>query len=219
MANRIVPFVQNEFFHVYNRGNSKQKIFLNEADFERFLVTLYLSNTSEPFNIRDILKQTDDVYSIERPDELVRIGAYCLMDNHYHLLISPVVEDGLSKFMQKLSTSYAMYFNTKYERTGSLFEGRFKARHADTDEYLKYLFSYIHLNPVRGKVSEIHNTKDLFAKAKAYPHSSLREYLSPRSDLGLVDTNLYGMYFSGAGDVEREIFEWLSYEEPALGQT
>jgi len=222
MGHRNITFVENEFFHVYNRGNSKQDIFLNTSDYKRFLMLLYLSNTSMQFNIRDILKNNNDVFQIERPDALVKIGAYCLMPNHFHMILSPISEGGLSKFMLKLATAYSMYFNTKYERSGSLFEGRFKAKHADNDEYLKYLFTYIHLNPfARTKESNalksIAYSTDAFKKASTYPYSSLAEYLSPRTGLGLVNTEVFDMYFEKPGDIKHEIFDWLQYEESALG--
>ena len=225
MGIRPVELAQDEYFHVYNRGNSKQDIFLNPSDFERFISLLYISNTSEHFNVREILKSHHDVYEIERKDTLVRLSAFCLMNNHFHLLVSPIVEGGLSKFMLKLATGYSMYFNTKYERTGSLFEGRFKAKHADTDEYLKYLFSYIHLNPVTYKDDDgipirIGNSNETFNTAKNYPYSTLKDYLetpSPKPGLGLIDTEVFEMYFESPEDVRRELFEWLEYEEPTLG--
>ncbi len=77
--------------------------------------------------------------SLPRGNQLVSIGAYCLMSNHLHLLLREEEESGISLFMQKVSTAYTMYFNRKYKRTGSLFAGRFKAQHAGNDNYLKYL--------------------------------------------------------------------------------
>lgn len=215
---RQISFAEGEFYHVYNRGNSKQDIFLNHTDFERFKATLYLSNTSKSFNVRDVLSSVNSVYEIKRPDTLVRIGAYCLMPNHFHLVISPTTPDGLSKFMLKLGTSYSMYFNTRYERTGSLFEGRYRAKHADTDEYLKYLFSYIHLNPIAkkldGETVYPNKTKDAYAAAKDYAYSSLQDYInsSPRPDLGVVDTEVYRMYFADYKSVRDELFDWLDYD-------
>lgn len=218
MMTRRVAFAEDEFYHVYNRGNSRQDIFLNPTDFERFKATLYLANTTKSFNVRDVLSSVDSVYDIKRPDTLVKIGAYCLMPNYFHLVLSPVVPDGLSKFMLKLGTSYSMYFNTRYERTGSLFEGRFRAKHANTDEYLKYLFSYIHLNPIAHKIEGEtvypKNTQDSYKKASEYSYSSLRDYLapSPRPGLGIVDTSVYATYFSDQHDVQQELFEWLNFD-------
>jgi putative transposase len=137
------------------------------------------------------------------------------------MVLTPVVEGGLSKFMLKLCTAYTMYFNTRHERSGALYEGRFKAKYVDSDQYLKYLFSYIHLNPVSEKVDRefwlekpiVHNSSRTYERASTYLYSSLNEYLSPRAALGLIDTSVYGMYFSDEMDVRRELFDWLEYEE------
>ena len=147
MPIRKVPFVPNEFYHVYNRGNSHQIIYKTDADYARFMSLLYLANGTTAFDFREI--EADQVFDFERGEQLVAIGAYCLMPNHFHILITPLVEGGVTTFMAKLATGYSMYFNKKHHRTGSLFEGRFKSEHANDDDYLKYLFSYIHLNPVK----------------------------------------------------------------------
>src|SRR3989344_7999827 len=123
MSIRKVSFVPGEYYHIYNRGNSKQKIFHNKADYERFISLLYLSNSGNNFKIDYIGKH--NIYITDRGSRLVSIGAYCLMPNHFHILITPLVEGGVSKFMQKMTTAYSMYYNQKYRRTGGLFEGKF----------------------------------------------------------------------------------------------
>ena len=145
MSTRKASFVNGEFYHIYNRGNSKQKIFLDTKDYYRFVDLLYAVNREEKFNFADSLKGIS-VYEKPLGSQLVAIGAYCLMPNHFHILITPLVEEGVSKFMQKLSTAYVMYFNQKYKRVGALFEGKFKSQYAGDDRYLKYLFSYINKN-------------------------------------------------------------------------
>jgi putative transposase len=149
MGQRQVNFAIGEFYHLYNRGNHKQEIFLDEQDYVRFQRLLYLCNGSVPINIRDIRATNVDFYKYERGDQLVALGAYCLMPNHFHILMTPLIENGVSLFMKKLGTSYSMYFNKRYDYTGSLFEGRYKSSYAGEDTYLKYLYSYIHLNPMK----------------------------------------------------------------------
>ena len=124
MSIRKTNFVPGEYYHIYNRGNSKQKIFHDKEDYERFIKLIFLSNGSNNFKIHFI--KNDVVYDFERGKQLVDIGAYCLMPNHFHILITQTEEGSISKFMQKLTTGYSMYYNKKYERTGSLFEGKFK---------------------------------------------------------------------------------------------
>lgn len=114
-------------------------------------------------------------------EKLVNIGAYCLMPNHFHILVHEKSEGGISKFMLKLSTAYSMYFNKLNDRSGALFQGPFKAKHADNDEYLKYLFAYIHLNPLKiidpnwRNYGAIDRSK-AESYVKNYPYSSFGDY-------------------------------------------
>jgi putative transposase len=117
------------FYHIFNRGNSKENIFLTNRDREKFLE--YLETSVDRFSLI--------------------IHAYCLMDNHYHLIVE-TPEANLSKALQWLNVSYAVYFNKKKKRSGHLFQGRFKAVLISADEYLKILSRYIHLNPVRAQI-------------------------------------------------------------------
>ena len=117
------------FYHVISRGISREDIFRSERDKEKFLE--YLEKISERFSII--------------------IHTYCLMSNHYHLLIE-TPEPNLSKSIQWLNVSYAINFNRKYKRSGHLFQGRFRAILIDADAYLKQLSRYIHLNPVKANL-------------------------------------------------------------------
>jgi len=119
------------FYHVINRGNAGDDIFKSKRDKEKFLE--YLEKAVERFSII--------------------IHTYCLMDNHYHLLIE-TPEPNLSVAVQWINVSYAVYFNRKRQRSGHLFQGRFKAIIIDADEYLMPLSRYIHLNPIRVKIAE-----------------------------------------------------------------
>lgn len=118
-------FVQGGYYHIYNRGNRKQKIFLNNKDYQRYL---------------DRLKEYKDKHHVS-------ILAYCLMPNHIHLLVRQNGPEPISNFIQKLHTAYSMYFNKKYEQVGHIFQDRFKAKIVGKDEYLMHLSRYIHLNP------------------------------------------------------------------------
>ena len=118
MSIRETDFAQGEYYHIYNRGNSKQKIFHDKGDYLRFISLLYVSNSNQSFNFYDLNRDINfNVYELERKNLLVGIGAYCIMPNHFHILITEKVEGGISKFMQKLSTAYSMYYNKKYKNT------------------------------------------------------------------------------------------------------
>ncbi|MEK7564302.1 MAG: transposase [Patescibacteria group bacterium] len=216
MSIRKIAFVKGEYYHIYNRGNSKQKIFLSKKDYERFLALLYGVNTNERFNFFN-LQETGGVFAHKTEDQLVSIGAYCLMPNHFHILITPLTDDGLSKFMQKLSTAYSMYFNETYKRTGGLFEGKFKSVHLNTDNQLKYIFSYIHLNPVKlidskWRENGLKNIKKTLEYLKTYPYSSFLDYLKEdRKEKLILKFSDFPNYFNSKKVFRKEIFDWLAY--------
>ncbi len=216
MSIRRVDFSINEYYHLYNRGNSKQVIFLDKEDYEHFIRLLYLCNSSRDITSRDISKNT---YDFDREETLVFIGAYCLMPNHFHLLVKEKSENGISRFMQKISTAYVMYFNKKYNRTGGLFEGKFKSQHAGVDRYIKYLFSYIHLNPIkliepRWKEKSIKNIKGAIDFLNRYQYSSYIDYTNNnRLRLKILDKDEFPEYFMSKKSIEAEIFDWLKYDE------
>ncbi len=214
MVYRQTPFAPGEFYHIYNRGNSKQNIFKDEGDKTRFQELLYLANTHKPISIKDA--RYKGVYNYEREVPLVGVGAYCLMSNHFHILLTPVADMGVSKFLKKLMTGYVMYFNKKYERSGGLFEGVYKSKYIDTDEYLKYIYSYIHLNPVRSKLS---NRSLSFAEAvinetsvKEYKYSSYIDYINDnRNEAMILTKDLFPEYFTNSNQARGELLEWLQF--------
>lgn len=105
-------FAIEEFYHIYNRGIEKRKIFMDYKDEHRFLMLLYTCNTEEKIHLSDFKnKSLNEILEIKRNETLVDIGAYCLMTNHFHILIREKKENGISIFMQKVLTAYTMYFN------------------------------------------------------------------------------------------------------------
>ena len=216
MSQRKVSFVSGEYYHVYNRGNSKQKIFLDENDYLRFIGLLFVCNSSKNFKIDNFSKK-ENLLNFLRDKEIVNIGSYCLMPNHFHILITEIGEGNISRFMQKLSTAYAMYFNKKYQRSGSLFEGKFKAEHASSDKYLKYLFSYINLNPVKliepkWKEQGIKNRAKFLDYLNKYSYSSYQDYIGKtRIENKILNKSMFPEYFINREDFEREIFDWINF--------
>jgi putative transposase len=146
-CNRAVPSrnilkqdAPDSFYHVYARGLNKQRIFREPADFEKFLklFSRYLS-----------LEETKNSVGISFPNysNRLELAAFCLMPNHFHLLIYQRQQGVMTQFMRSLLTSYSMYFNKKYKRSGPLFESRYKASLISDDAYLEHISRYIHLNP------------------------------------------------------------------------
>lgn len=209
-----------EYYHLYNRGNSKQKIFHDTEDYLRFITLLYTCNSVNNFRNFLINKTKDqNAYEFERGNNLVAIGAYVLMPNHFHILITEKLEGGISKFMQKVSTGYSMYYNKKYKRTGGLFEGKFKSQYLDKDPYLKYLFSYIHLNPIKllqkdWKEKGIKNKNNALDFLNKYFYSSYVDYVGVnRIQNKILNAEYFPSYFPNKKNFTNEIFEWLSYKD------
>ncbi len=221
MSLRPVPLAPTEFFHLYNRGTDKRAIFLDSTDYARFIELLYLCNTKYAVNVRDIRMVHNNVFEFDRGQPLVSIGAYCLMPNHFHLLVTTNIENGISSFINKVCTAYSMYFNKRYDRSGGLFQGRFKSQHADSDEYLKYLYAYIHLNPVKliDKDWRERGTRDAdksFAFAASFQYSSLSDYLGAERNVGkILSPAAFPEYFATPGDHQHELFDWLTLEPPS----
>ncbi len=168
MAQPQPPFADGEHYHIYNRGVEKRLVFEDQRDCRRFLETLdYYRLKKQPsrFSFRKrpvIAKKT-------KPGKpLVEILCYCLMPNHFHLLIKQLQDNGITDFISLVSNSYTKYFNTKYKRVGPLFQGTFRAVRIENDEHLIHLSRYIHLNPLIDYV-----VKDL----KRFPFSSYHEYV------------------------------------------
>lgn len=219
---RKFRFAQGEYYHIYNRGNNKSKIFLSaDADQKRFQKLLYVCNGQNPVVYKTI--QGRPLGKIERGETLVDIGAYCLMPNHFHILIREKTEGGIAKFMGKLATGYSMYFNKKNTRTGALFEGKFKAKYVDSDEYLKYLFAYIHLNPVKitdpkWKDDGIVDRTGAKQFLDAYLYSSYIDYaVGPRIEALILEKSAFPDYFSNIVEFSKFVDEWLDYPRAALG--
>lgn len=218
---RKISFSIGEFYHIYNRGTDKRVIFMDEHDYGRFKALLYVCNSIKPVDLNQHFQEGEsflELFEVEREDTLVDIGMYCPMPNHFHLLIREKTEGGITKFMSKLSTAYAMYFNKKKERTGSLFEGPFKAKHIDSDEYLKYIFAYGHLNPVsiiEPKWKEVGIVDRVAAQEylKNYAHSSYLDYQGVvRIENKILSREAFPEYFATPKDFNDFVKEWLSFK-------
>lgn len=152
--NVIKSNICDSYYHVYARGHGKHKVFLDDEDFRVFinLFKRYLSTT-----------QTIDKSGRVYPHlwNKVELLSYCLMNNHFHLLLYQIESGAMTQLMRGVMSSYSVYFNKKYKKTGALFESRYKAVSIKTDSYLMHISRYIHLNP---------------GDWRAYPYSSIHAY-------------------------------------------
>lgn len=139
--------IKDGYYHVYNRGVEKRTVFLVEKDYMVFLnnLKIYLTKPDEPSLQGTTLKTLPR--QRKNYNTGVELIAYCLMPNHFHILIKQIDDNSLKNFMKSLTVKYSMYFNKKYDRVGQLFQGRYKAVLITNDSYLLHLSRYIHLNP------------------------------------------------------------------------
>lgn len=141
-------YIEKGYYHVYNRGVEKRTIFDSDQDYKVFLSYLRQYLTPPSLDSFPNLSQSDQkAYQTKRYAGVIQLGAYVLMPNHFHLLIKQENISAMKEFLQSLSTRYSVYFNKRYDRVGSLFQGRYKAVTIKTDEQLVHLSRYIHLNP------------------------------------------------------------------------
>ncbi|MBI2601355.1 transposase [Candidatus Daviesbacteria bacterium] len=184
MPGRITPLVNNQFYHIFNRGNNKGDIFLQPRDYARFQKTFYYYQYAGPkLSFSKFSKSNLNSFKPDPNQKLVEIICYCLMPNHFHFLIRQLKENGISIFISQLSNSYTKYFNTKHARVGSLLQGSFKSVLIETEEQLIHVSRYIHLNPV---VSGLVKNLDTYKWSSYLEYISGHEFLcSPREILNL----------------------------------
>jgi putative transposase len=199
-----------EFYHVLNRGVEKRKIVLGDKDRARFIHDLWAFNDANASS--NFLHHARHEQLVDR-DPLVYMHAFCLMDNHYHLLLSERKDRGISLFMQKLNMGYAKYFNEKYERVGTLWQGKYKKILIKRDAHFMYIPYYIHLNPLDRSFAEwrdgkIKNPKRALAALREYRWSSHLDYLGIKNFPSLTHrTEILGLTPTA---YEREIASIIS---------
>lgn len=186
---RKLVFTNNEYYHIFNRGIERRKTFLNKKEYDRAYELLsYYQYADIPLRYSHYSRLESDKKSkylnlMLDSGKIIDIVAYCLMPNHFHLLIRQKKELGISTYVANFVNAYTKYFNTKHQRTGPLFQGIFKAVYVETEEQLLHLTRYIHLNPV---ASNIIQDNDL----DKYPYSSLGAYLQNRDSDLIANTTI-----------------------------
>lgn len=203
--NAIKTYLENGYYHIYNRGVGKQDIFLDEQDYKVFLHYLKRYLTQPPVS-------PDQVRPPWRSDlyDKINLIAYCLMPNHLHLMIKQFVNKAIIDFMRALSNSYVRYFNEKYERVGPLFQGRYKAVLIETDSYLLHLTRYIHLNPIELREVRPPGRSDL---VRSYPYSSYGDYLGKRKTVWVYPEEILAFFRSTQRTSLRDILSYQSFVE------
>lgn len=233
-----------EIYHIYNRGVDKRDIFLQDIDYIRFVHDLFVLNDVEPvvpsnvrlavrtpFNADAILLEKclekclelrtpniqDSAGKVRRHkprERLVDIFAFSSMPNHFHLMLRQRKEKGITKFMNKLGVGYVMYFNKKYDRSGALFEGRFKSVHVTREEYLEYLLYYIHFNCLdliepgwrEGMIKDYSRAMKFLEQ---YRWSSHLDYAGKKNFPSVTQRDFMEKVIGKKGDYRATVQQWL----------
>ncbi len=215
-----VEFENGKFYHIYNRGVDKRQIFIDDQDYSYFLHEICeFNNLTQAFNLK---RNLDRGPTSNSGDGFVEINCFVLMPNHYHFIFKQTEDKGITRLMHKLGTGYAMYFNKKYKRTGSLFEGKYKTILIDTDEYLMHLSRYIHLNPVSiispdWKDKGIKEEKKIEEYLKSYKWSSYRDYIGLNSISKAVKKDFIMEYFKKSEEQYEEFIKsWTAGDKEII---
>jgi putative transposase len=230
-------FANDEIYHIYNRGVEKRNIFLEDRDYLRFIHNLFEFNDIEPAsssNVRFLMAQPSKIRASDIENQLLEVGplkvssktvrqrkllveilVFCLMPNHYHLLVRQVKDGGIVKFMQKLGTGYSVYFNQKNERVGPLFQGRFKAVLIKDEDHFEFIPYYIHLNPLdivapEWRDGKVKNYKQAVAFLEQYRWSSLPDYVGKKNFPSVIQRTFLSELFGSPEKHQKSIRQWLS---------
>lgn len=213
-----LQFDNDHIYHIYNRGVEKRNIFLTQNDYQRFIVNLYEFNDIAPvLNFgRNLSSQPIEIrLQSPRKKPLVEILAFCLMRNHYHLMLRQLEENGITEFMRKLGTGYTNYFNLKNRRVGPLFQGKFKAVLLDREQHFQHLPHYIHLNPLdfnmpAWREGRVEDAQKALNYLREYHWSSLSDYLGIENFPTVTSREFLTKSIGLPADFESRMSEWMS---------
>jgi putative transposase len=214
---RKLTFADDGIYHVFNRGVEKRSIFLDNQDHYRFIHCLFdLNNDNHVVNSRYYfdpeipdLKPGTPRKNKEARECLVDVLVFTLMPNHFHLLLRQRKKDGIQRFIQKVCVGYVMYFNKKYERSGVLFQGRFKAVEVDKNEYFQYLPHYIHLNPLCIKGNKTGSWREAYSFLENYKWSSFPDYIGKKNFPSVTKRDMILGIFGNKATYRRNVREIL----------
>lgn len=206
-------------YHILNRGVDKRIIFLNDEDRFRFVHDLFEFNNTEPINNATYFFNQSKAFArpyIERKPRklLVEVLSFSIMPNHYHLMLRPLYDDGVFRFIKRLNMGYAMYFNQKYERSGALFQGRYKAVRIVNEAHFIHLPYYIHLNPLdlispEWRERKMKNHEKAIKFLDNYRWSSHLDYLGKKNFPSVTQREFLLEFFGGPKGYENNIKSWL----------
>lgn len=203
--NILKIYLENSYYHIYNRGIEGREIFRDERDYKVFLHFLKRYLTPPATDLSEIKPR----YKADIFDQLHLI-AYCLMPNHFHLLVKQFSKNAIVSLMRALGNSYVYYFNKRDQRTGPLFEGRYKATIIETEPYLLHLTRYIHLNPL---LEDGPRTRTDLVRLVEYPYSSYGDYLGRRQTNWVHPEEILSFFKTAQRTSLKDILSYQSFVE------
>lgn len=217
-----LQLVNNELYHIILRGVGDSLIFKDVNDYYRGVFSIYEFNTSHLIEIRRRREERKKEKASGSPtpadgrDLLVEILAFCFMPNHIHLLVRQLKENGISQFLQKVGTGYAVYFNKKYNRKGHFFN-KFKSVHIGSNDQLKNIFTYIHCNPLSliepgFKEKGIEKTREAVKFLEEYKWSSYQDYIGIKNFPSVTKREFLLNVMDGEQGCRESIENWITYK-------
>lgn len=210
MPGRILPLVNGQVYHIFNRGIDRRPTFTDKKEYQRAVECIrYYRIDHPPVKLSKFLriegsKRDEMLQKLGTMDVLVQILCYCLMPNHFHLLVRQIKDKGISKYMSNYQNSYTRYFNTKNKRDGSLFLDQFKAVRIESDDQLVHVSRYIHLNPYTGYVVKS------FIGLEKYSWSSLTDY--QHNSPTFIEKRWLREFFPTPGKYKRFLYDQADYQ-------
>ncbi|MCK4520854.1 transposase [Candidatus Parcubacteria bacterium] len=225
MPTRKHKLANNEIYHIIIRGVNDSEIFKDINDYYRAIFSIYEFNTINSVDIRQKREQraltkkniNQGRAFVDNRDLLVEILCFCFMPNHVHLLLKQIKDDGITKFMRKLGSGYASYFNKKYSRKGYLFQGRFFPVHIKTDEQLQVIFAYIHVNSIsliepKWKEIGIQDIEKVISFLEDYKWSSYPDYIGKKNFPSVTHRNFMLEMMNKEKGCKDFIENWIRYK-------
>jgi REP element-mobilizing transposase RayT len=181
MSRRNHTFAVDEYYHCYNRGTDKRVVFADKQDYNYFLESIDSYNSNEAFGKLRLHQKSP------LEDQIVEVVAYCLLPNHFHMVLKERVEGGISKYMQRIGISYTLYFNEKNNRSGALFQGAFKSKEIGTDQDLRQVISYVTHNNIVHDITNKNLYRSKLSKEAEIVRVPNSNFSSPANMLEIVD--------------------------------
>ncbi|MDP3882462.1 MAG: transposase [Candidatus Staskawiczbacteria bacterium] len=227
MPYRKEYLANGEIYHVILRGLDDNLIFKDVSDYYRGIFSVYEFNNLNPTTIqarrkiRANLKKKNNKAAkmeVDKRDRFVDILAFCFMPNHIHLLLKQLKENGITKFMSKVGTGYAGYFNRKCARKGYVFQNRFRSVHIENDDHLSVIFNYVHANPISliepgWKENGIKNPKKAVEFLEEYKWSSYKDYIGQSNFSSVTERNFMFEFLGGVEGSKISIKNWIDYKK------